>query len=235
VTRAARPEPLTLSWSEAHRLAGAGQLAPRDSTQGSERRLAVGPGPVAYVGGSGHGAGAIAQLADALAASLGVAAVAIHEPEAELLGTVGAALAVASGDDAIALADALAAGPPRRRPVLAVASGSVRKYFSRALLGRRRIVCGVGYGDSSRRALAVAEELAERLGAELEAVRVEDGAVVRPSVADPARTLRRVVDDSVGAGLRRAVAGAGASLVVVGSGPAARELIAYGGAPVVLA
>lgn len=110
------------------------------------------------------------------------------------------------------VAEELAAGPLRRRPVLAVAPGTVRHYFSRVRLGRRRIVCGVD--DSSWRALAVARELAERLGADLETVRV-------------------------GPVLRRAVATAGASLVVVDGGPVVepgvRELVDRAGIPVLLA
>jgi hypothetical protein len=213
MTGTTRHAPVVLSWSEAHRMAGVEQLVPP-----AEHRRApsvtVGPGPVAYVDGPGHGAGALRQLAETLAAGLGVGAVAIRAPEVDLLGGVGAALAIASDEEAIALTEALTDGRLRRRPVLAVAPGAVRNYFSRARLGRRRIVCGVDHGDPSRRALAVADELAERLGADVE-----------------------VVD--VGPALRHAVATTGASLVVVGGGPVVgapvRELIERAGVPVLLA
>lgn len=212
MTRLAPQSPRVLGWSEAHRMAGAEQLVPPAGPNRAAPFVAVGPGPVAYADGPVHGAGALRRLAETLAVGLGVDAVAFHAPEAELLGGVGAALAIASGEDAIALAEELAAGPLRRRPVLAVAPGTVRHYFSRVRLGRRRIVCGVD--DSSWRALAVARELAERLGADLETVRV-------------------------GPALRRAVATAGASLVVVDGGPVVepgvRELVDRAGIPVLLA
>lgn len=107
----------------------------------------------------------------------------------------------------------------RTRVIGSVANDVVRRAHCSVLVGRRgpaqvprKLVCGVDGSPESLRALAVAEELADRFGAELTAVtglggkRVDPAEIGRPTRID----ARPPVDALVDAGLE-------ADLVVVGN------------------
>ena len=216
--------PVLVGWEQAHRIAALAHMT-GTPIAGSRpaRERALEPGPLAHVAAPGYGSGAVARLASSLAGELGVDVVDLDGADGATLAAVleerGVAGAIATPDVVLSLMPRLDAG---RMPLVAVPAGAARGYFSRVLLGRRHVVCGVDRRDSSRRALGLAATIAGDLDASLSAVHVDTGGEGAEPPSPPAPEfgpVQVVAGEEPGPALRRAAVADGASLIVIGAGP----------------